>query len=186
MKECGVWKFVFSSSATVYGTPQNLPISEDHPVGIGITNPYGRSKFFIEEIIKDLCKAEKVLKIGYLWVIYGLIKIMIKETWLETDSNSLVTSVCLVTIKSGFIRLNHCRKGKKGTCISAAKCQWRRKKLGGDYSNLEWKKLAERNLVAQNTACRKLHKTTKSHEQCRKLLGMGMYRPNTCWKHWTN
>ncbi|CAH3108463.1 unnamed protein product [Porites lobata] len=59
MKECGVWKFVFSSSATVYGTPQNLPISEDHPVGIGITNPYGRSKFFIEEIIKDLCKAEK-------------------------------------------------------------------------------------------------------------------------------
>lgn len=86
MKECGVWKFVFSSSATVYGTPQNLPISEDHPVGIGITNPYGRSKFFIEEIIKDLCKAEKVLKIGYLWVIYGLIKIMIKEMWLETDS----------------------------------------------------------------------------------------------------
>ena len=66
MKECGVWKFVFSSSATVYGTPQNLPISEDHPVGIGITNPYGRSKFFIEEIIKDLCKAEKVLKIAYL------------------------------------------------------------------------------------------------------------------------
>lgn len=62
MKECGVWKFVFSSSATVYGTPQNLPISEDHPSGIGITNPYGRSKFFIEEIIKDLCKAEKVLK----------------------------------------------------------------------------------------------------------------------------
>ena len=86
MKECGVWKFVFSSSATVYGTPQNLPISEDHPVGSGITNPYGRSKFFIEEIIKDLCKAEKVLKIGYLWLIYGLIKIMVNETWLETDS----------------------------------------------------------------------------------------------------
>ena len=86
MKECGVWKFVFSSSATVYGTPQNLPISEDHPVGIGITNPYGRSKFFIEEIIKDLCKAEKVLKIGYLWLIYGLIKIMVNEMWLETDS----------------------------------------------------------------------------------------------------
>ena len=64
-----------------------------------------------------------------------------------------------------------------GTCISA-KYQWR-KKLEGDYSNLEWKKLAERNLVAQNTACGKLHKTTKSHEQCRTLLGMGMYRPNT-------
>lgn len=59
MKEHGVWKFVFSSSATVYGTPQTLPISEQHPVGTGITNPYGKSKFFIEEIIKDLCKTEK-------------------------------------------------------------------------------------------------------------------------------
>ena len=61
MKEHGVWKFVFSSSATVYGLPQKLPISEDHSVGLGITNPYGKSKFFIEEIIKDLCNAEKVL-----------------------------------------------------------------------------------------------------------------------------
>ncbi|KAJ7333762.1 hypothetical protein OS493_015853 [Desmophyllum pertusum] len=59
MKERGVWNFVFSSSATVYGVPDCLPISEEHPVGSGITNPYGRSKFFIEEIIKDLCKAEK-------------------------------------------------------------------------------------------------------------------------------
>lgn len=60
MKEHGVWNFVFSSSATVYGVPNCLPISEEHPVGNGITNPYGRSKFFIEEIIKDLCKAEEV------------------------------------------------------------------------------------------------------------------------------
>lgn len=59
MKEHGVWNFVFSSSATVYGVPNCLPISEEHPVGNGITNPYGRSKFFIEEIIKDLCKAEE-------------------------------------------------------------------------------------------------------------------------------
>lgn len=60
MKEHGVWNFVFSSSATVYGLPNCLPISEDHPVGNGITNPYGRSKFFIEQIVQDLCKAEKV------------------------------------------------------------------------------------------------------------------------------
>lgn len=59
MKEHGVWNFVFSSSATVYGVPNYLPINEEHSVGDGITNPYGRSKFFIEEIIKDLCKAEK-------------------------------------------------------------------------------------------------------------------------------
>lgn len=51
---------VFSSSATVYGDPQHLPIDEQHPVG-GCTNPYGKTKYFIEEMIKDQCKAEKVL-----------------------------------------------------------------------------------------------------------------------------
>ena len=39
-----------------------------------------------------------------------------------------------------------------------------KKKLEGDYGNLEWKKLAERNLVALKTACKKLHNATKSHE----------------------
>lgn len=54
-----VHNLVFSSSATVYGNPQHLPIDEQHPVG-GCTNPYGQTKFFIEEMIKDHCKAEKV------------------------------------------------------------------------------------------------------------------------------
>ena len=62
MKEFGVQNIVFSSSATVYGSPQYLPINEDHPVGLGITNPYGRTKFFIEEILKDLAKAEPVYR----------------------------------------------------------------------------------------------------------------------------
>uniref|UniRef100_A0A674PM52 UDP-glucose 4-epimerase n=1 Tax=Takifugu rubripes TaxID=31033 RepID=A0A674PM52_TAKRU len=53
-----VHNLVFSSSATVYGDPQYLPIDEQHPVG-GCTNPYGKTKYFIEEIIKDHCKAEK-------------------------------------------------------------------------------------------------------------------------------
>lgn len=57
-----VHNLVFSSSATVYGDPQHLPIDEQHPVG-GCTNPYGKTKFFIEEIIKDHCKAEKVLTV---------------------------------------------------------------------------------------------------------------------------
>jgi len=43
---------VFSSSATVYGIPQYLPIDEDHP--LSCTNPYGRTKLFIEEILRDL------------------------------------------------------------------------------------------------------------------------------------
>ncbi|XP_047249186.1 UDP-glucose 4-epimerase isoform X1 [Girardinichthys multiradiatus] len=53
-----VHNLVFSSSATVYGDPQHLPIDEQHPVG-GCTNPYGKTKYFIEEMIKDHCKAEK-------------------------------------------------------------------------------------------------------------------------------
>ncbi|XP_041810119.1 UDP-glucose 4-epimerase isoform X1 [Chelmon rostratus] len=53
-----VRNLVFSSSATVYGDPQRLPIDEQHPVG-GCTNPYGKTKYFIEEMIKDHCKAEK-------------------------------------------------------------------------------------------------------------------------------
>lgn len=55
-----VHNLVFSSSATVYGDPQHLPIDEQHPAG-GCTNPYGKTKYFIEEMIKDHCKAEKVL-----------------------------------------------------------------------------------------------------------------------------
>uniref|UniRef100_A0A8B9IKC4 UDP-glucose 4-epimerase n=1 Tax=Anser cygnoides TaxID=8845 RepID=A0A8B9IKC4_ANSCY len=58
MKAHGVKNIVFSSSATVYGDPKYLPLDENHPVG-GCTNPYGKSKYFIEEMIRDLCKAEK-------------------------------------------------------------------------------------------------------------------------------
>lgn len=59
MKAHDVRNIVFSSSATVYGDPKYLPLDENHPVG-GCTNPYGKSKYFIEEMIRDLCKAERV------------------------------------------------------------------------------------------------------------------------------
>ncbi|BCU06904.1 UDP-glucose 4-epimerase GalE [Allochromatium tepidum] len=52
MADAGVRNLVFSSSATVYGDPATVPIREDFPVGA--TNPYGRSKLFIEEILRDL------------------------------------------------------------------------------------------------------------------------------------
>uniref|UniRef100_T1J090 UDP-glucose 4-epimerase n=1 Tax=Strigamia maritima TaxID=126957 RepID=T1J090_STRMM len=54
MKENDVKKIIFSSSATVYGTPEFLPLDETHPVGRGCSNPYGRSKYFIEEILRDI------------------------------------------------------------------------------------------------------------------------------------
>ena len=52
MEVAGVRKFVFSSSATVYGDPARVPINEEFPTSA--TNPYGRSKLMIEEILKDL------------------------------------------------------------------------------------------------------------------------------------
>ena len=53
MQEAGVRRMVFSSSATVYGEPAGVPIREDAPVG-RTTNPYGRTKFLIEEILGDV------------------------------------------------------------------------------------------------------------------------------------
>ncbi|MDO4870512.1 MAG: UDP-glucose 4-epimerase GalE [Candidatus Saccharibacteria bacterium] len=56
MCEFNVKKLIFSSSATVYGN-QKAPFSENMPIGQGITNPYGQTKFMIEQIIKDVCVA---------------------------------------------------------------------------------------------------------------------------------
>ena len=53
MDEFNVYNLIFSSSATVYGTPKKLPITEDMEVG-NTTNPYGTTKLFIEKILSDL------------------------------------------------------------------------------------------------------------------------------------
>lgn len=58
MAEARVFNFVYSSSATVYGDPKSLPIKETDPTG-NCTNPYGKSKYFTEEIFKDLCASDK-------------------------------------------------------------------------------------------------------------------------------
>lgn len=55
MAEKGVSDFIFSSSATVYGDPATVPIDESFPVSA--TNPYGRSKLMVEEIMRDVCRA---------------------------------------------------------------------------------------------------------------------------------
>ena len=57
MREAGVFKLVFSSSATVYGDPASLPIREDFPVG-GTTNPYGTSKLMVEMVLQDVAKSD--------------------------------------------------------------------------------------------------------------------------------
>ncbi|XP_063883233.1 UDP-glucose 4-epimerase-like isoform X2 [Scylla paramamosain] len=58
MKANNVYQMVFSSSCTVYGDPEHLPITEDHPTG-AVTNVYGRTKYLIEEMLKDLSRAEE-------------------------------------------------------------------------------------------------------------------------------
>ncbi len=65
MEKYGVKNIVFSSSATVYGNPKVVPIKEDAEVG-GVTNPYGRTKFMIEEILKDVAFVNKEMNITIL------------------------------------------------------------------------------------------------------------------------
>lgn len=65
MKKYGCKKIVFSSSATVYGDPHTTPIREDFPVG-ATTNPYGRTKYFIEEILRDIYVSDNTNKIVLL------------------------------------------------------------------------------------------------------------------------
>ena len=56
MKSLGIKRIIFSSSATVYGMPQYLPLDEKHP--LSVTNPYGRTKLQVEEILSDLCSSD--------------------------------------------------------------------------------------------------------------------------------
>lgn len=64
MQKFGIKKMVFSSSSTVYGCPKTLPIKEDFP--LGATNPYGRSKLMIEEILRDLYVSDNQWSISLL------------------------------------------------------------------------------------------------------------------------
>lgn len=57
MERHAIKQLIFSSSATVYGTPSELPLKETSRVGSDITNPYGQSKFMIEQIITDFARA---------------------------------------------------------------------------------------------------------------------------------
>jgi UDP-glucose 4-epimerase len=65
MAEAGVFHVVFSSSATVYGAPKVMPISESFPVG-EITNPYGRTKWVVEEMLRDLCRSDPRWRVAIL------------------------------------------------------------------------------------------------------------------------
>ena len=65
MKKYNVKKFIFSSSATVYGEPERIPLTEDCKIG-GTTNPYGTTKLFIEQILQDLYRSDNTWDISIL------------------------------------------------------------------------------------------------------------------------
>ncbi|MGK7376282.1 UDP-glucose 4-epimerase GalE [Planococcus sp. 1R117A] len=64
MKKHKVKKFVFSSSATVYGNPERVPIDESFP--LSVANPYGRTKLIIEEILRDIYRSDPSWRIAIL------------------------------------------------------------------------------------------------------------------------
>jgi UDP-glucose 4-epimerase len=64
MQACGLKTLVFSSSATVYGDPQRLPLTEDHP--LSTTNPYGRTKLVVEGLLRDAFAADASWRFGLL------------------------------------------------------------------------------------------------------------------------
>lgn len=64
MQKYGARNFIFSSSATVYGKPESVPIREDFP--LSTTNPYGETKLMIERILKDICVANKDFSVTVL------------------------------------------------------------------------------------------------------------------------
>ena len=65
MQRAGVKNLVFSSSCTVYGEPEEIPISEEFPTG-AVSSPYGRTKFFMEGIIDDYAKSNPEFSCGVL------------------------------------------------------------------------------------------------------------------------
>lgn len=64
MQSCQIKTLVFSSSATVYGDPQYLPLNEDHP--LSSTNPYGQTKLVIENMLRDLQRSDATWRVGIL------------------------------------------------------------------------------------------------------------------------
>ena len=64
MRAAGVKRIVFSSSATVYGDPDRVPVAED--AALRVTNPYGRTKLVMEQLIGDLCESDPAFQAGIL------------------------------------------------------------------------------------------------------------------------
>ena len=86
MLAAGVNRFIFSSSATVYGNPESVPLSEQSPTG-GTTNPYGTSKLMVEQILADFSRSALIHRVA-------LVKILTVSliTWFRISPRSRLVS----------------------------------------------------------------------------------------------
>ncbi len=98
MRAAGVRRLVFSSSATVYGDPDAVPVREDAP--LRVTNPYGRTKLVMEELIGDLCAADPAftaVNLRYFNPVGAHPSGLIGEDPAETPNN-LMPYICQVAV----------------------------------------------------------------------------------------
>lgn len=85
MEKHGVKNMVFSSSATVYGEPETTPVRESARLG-PVTNPYGKTKLFIEEILRDQCNADSDWNVCLLrYVQFSLLGMSRSQVRLDAD-----------------------------------------------------------------------------------------------------
>lgn len=99
MKNYNIFNFIFSSSATVYGNSQS-PLYETSKVGDGITNPYGKTKYMVEEILRDLYKSDnrwKIIILRYFNPIGAIEKGLFGENPVGIPNNlmPIIIRVCL-------------------------------------------------------------------------------------------
>ncbi|MDA8805006.1 UDP-glucose 4-epimerase GalE [Candidatus Pelagibacter bacterium] len=120
MKEHGIFKIIFSSSATVYNSDQTLPLKETALTG-QTTNPYGTTKFLIERVLKDVSKFDKNWSITiarYFNPISNHTSAVIKENPIGSPNNLIPIIAKVAQKKINFLKVfgkNY--QTKDGTCI---------------------------------------------------------------------
>ncbi|KAF5305372.1 hypothetical protein FQA39_LY09201 [Lamprigera yunnana] len=121
MQETNVNKIIFSSSSNVYGNPEFVPVSEEHQTGKNCKNPYGKSKYFIEEMLKDVCASNsewRVISLRYFSPSGAHKSGLIGEDPLSNHLN-LIPCISQVAVgkRSHISVYGHDYNTKDGTCV---------------------------------------------------------------------
>jgi UDP-glucose 4-epimerase len=111
--------YIYSSSATVYGSPQYLPIDENHPIGINMTNPYGNTKAICEDIMKDFTthSVTKCISLRYFNPIGCNETYEFGEIYHSHSENIVPVLLHSLQTQSTFYIYGNQYSTKDGTCI---------------------------------------------------------------------